>query len=236
MSKRGDNFLPETTFSSQNRVEKVYEDRQYIVFNKPAGLLVIPTPKNERRTLVTIANKHFNPENQLSKLHPCHRIDRETSGVILFAKGKQHQKLMMEMFRLRQVTKTYIAFVHGKLPGQRGEFRAPVRSVQRVKYGRPKQAASAITKYKVLKIKKGFSVVEVRPVTGRTNQIRIHFSEARHPLVGDRKFAFARDYFLKFRRTALHAHSLEWAHPVTHKKIHVQSDLPKDMAEFLASN
>jgi 23S rRNA pseudouridine1911/1915/1917 synthase len=73
-------------------------------------------------------------------------------------------------------------------------------------------------------------------VTGRTNQIRIHFSETGHPLVGDRKFAFARDYTLKFRRTALHAASLGWTHPVSRKKVYVQSELPQDMMEFLKKN
>ena len=73
-------------------------------------------------------------------------------------------------------------------------------------------------------------------MTGRTNQIRIHFSQAGNPLVGERKYAFARDYALKFRRTALHAASLEWRHPVSHRKICVKSDLPEDMGKFITNN
>ena len=195
--------------------------------------MVIPAQKDQQRTLTDIVNQQFSAVGPGWRLHPCHRIDRETSGAIIYAKGKKAQQMMMDLFRRRAVAKTYIAFVHGKLKGAGGEFRRPVSDLYRKKSVRP---APAVTKYKVLQVKRNFSVVEVRPVTGRTNQIRIHFSEAGHPLVGDRKFAFARDYGLKFRRAALHAASLAWTHPVSRQKIYVHCDLPKDMADFLSAH
>ena len=87
-----------TSNKHRSLIEILYEDDQYIVFNKPAGLLVIPTPKGEQRTLVTLVNEQFESDGHAFKLHPCHRIDRDTSGAILFAKGKQNQKLMMDQF------------------------------------------------------------------------------------------------------------------------------------------
>ena len=217
-------------------VAVLYEDDHYVVFDKPSGLLVIPTPKKEQRTLVNIANQQYSQHEKTWKLHPCHRIDKETSGAIIFAKGKYSQRLMMDLFKERAVTKKYIAFAHGKLPKDRGEFRKPIKKASQKKSGKKQAGIQAITCYKVLKTKKQFSVVEVQPVTGRTNQIRIHFSQAGHPLVGDRKYAFARDYGLKFRRAALHAASLEWRHPVLQKKVSVKSSLPKDMAGFIAEH
>jgi len=90
--------------------------------------------------------------------------------------------------------------------------------------------------YKILETKKDFSIIEVQIVTGRTNQIRIHLEAIGHSLVGDRKYAFARDYALKFRRTALHASKISWQHPVTKQKITVTSNLPKEMEDFLGEH
>ena len=236
MSKRHYHPSSAKSKAAESLVEILYEDQQYIVFNKPAGLLVIPTPKNEQKTLVNIVNQQCASGNKLWKLHPCHRIDRETSGIIVFAKGKQYQKLMMDLFKKRLVTKKYIAFVHGRLPSPCGEFRKPVQNTQPKRFHKKAQAVPALTCYKVLERRNQYSIVEVQPVTGRTNQIRIHFSQAGNPLVGDRKYAFARDYPLKFRRTALHAASLKWRHPVSHKEILVESELPKDMIQFTSIN
>jgi len=216
-----------------NPIEVLYEDGQFIVFDKPAGLLVIPTPKKEKRTLVSIVNEQ---NDEAHNLHPCHRLDKETSGAIIFAKGKRHQQMMMELFKQKGVSKKYIAFVHGQLNKKSGEIKAAIRSFDQKKYHKMEIAKPALTRYEVINAGMEFSQLEVEPVTGRPNQIRIHFSQIGHPLVGDRKYAFARDYSLKFKRTALHAHRLEWINPVNHKKIQVKSVLPNDMEVFLARN
>ena len=221
--------------SLEKPIWKLYEDEAYVVFDKPAGLLVIPTPKKEKNTLVHIVNFQY-AAKETPQLHPCHRLDRETSGAILFAKGKRHQQLMMSLFAKRGVQKKYIAFVHGRLSQPKGSFKSAVRDIDHNKFRKQAQAKQALTHFKVIDERKSFSVVEVQPVTGRTNQIRIHFSKNKHPLVGDRKYAFARDYPLKFRRTALHALSLEWKHPIFHNNVKVVSNLPKDMEVFLERN
>ncbi len=215
-------------------IETLYEDAEYIVFNKPAGLLVVPSPHHESDTLVHRVNEQL--KNSSMKLYPCHRLDRDTSGLILFAKGKSNQERMMEIFKQRQIKKKYIAFVQGKIDQRVGELKGMICNPHdRPKPGQP-AGKLAITRYKVVEIRKHFSIVDVEPLTGRTNQIRIQFKEIGHPLVGERKYAFARDYALKFRRTALHAQSLEWIQPVTRKKIQITCDVAKDMQEFLKKN
>lgn len=213
-------------------IKILFEDDTCIVFDKPSGLLVIPTPHNERNTLIDVVNTQLFSILSV-RLHPCHRLDRDTSGAILFAKGKKNQKHIMEEFRRRQVEKRYIAFVKGVLRPAQGTIRMAVRDFHARRPPRQGPSAKpAITHYQVLSVQKGFSVVLVSPETGRTNQIRIHFSRIGHPLLGERLYAFGRDFPVKFRRLALHASELNWTHPVTKKQIQVTSPLPKDMENF----
>jgi len=199
----------------------VYEDDWLLVIDKPSGLVVIPTPKRESRTLTGILNEDLEKRGESYRLHPCHRLDRETSGLIIYAKGKSVQKKMMDEFRYKKVKKTYIAFVQGLLCQTQGEIRIPVEGL------------AAATRYKIIEKKRLFTVVEVNPLSGRTNQIRIHFKRIGHPLVGETRFAFRRDAVVKAKRVCLHAQSLEFIHPLTKKTIRVDTDLPADLGEFL---
>ena len=198
-----------------------YEDDWLLVVDKPSGLLVIPAPKKEGRTLTGILNEDLEKRGELYRLHPCHRLDRETSGLIIYAKGKSIQKKMMDEFRYKKVKKTYIAFAQGLLRQAQGEIRIPIEGL------------AATTRYKIIERRRDFAVVAVNPLTGRTNQIRIHFKRIGHPLVGETKFAFRRDAVLKAKRVCLHAQSLEFIHPLTKKTIRVDTDLPADLGEFL---
>lgn len=199
----------------------IYEDDWLLAVDKPSGLLVIPTPKNEQRTLTGILNKDLKERAQLYRLHPCHRLDRETSGLMIYAKGKSVQKIMMGGFRDRAVKKTYIAFVRGDNLKDQGEIRTPI------------EGKLAVTKYKLIEKRKGFAIVEITLLTGRTNQIRIHFKAIGHPVLGETKYAFRRDFKIKAKRLCLHARDLEFSHPVTKQYIYLHSDLAKDLKEFL---
>jgi len=128
---------------------------------------------------------------------------------------------MSDAFRDRLVQKKYIAFVHGKLAHSEGKITVPI------------EGKNALTKYKVTQEKSNYSVVEVYPVTGRTNQIRIHFKQIQHPLVGEDKFVFRKDFALRFKRVCLHAKYLEFKHPHTGKTVVLEVPLPLDMQEFL---
>lgn len=188
----------------------IYEDEWLLVADKPSGLLTVPTPKNEQRTLTSILN-----------LLPCHRLDRETSGLIIYAKTRAVQQKMMEGFRQRKVKKTYVAFVRGAPYKDQGEIKNRIEGL------------NALTRYKVIAKRKEFAIVEINPLSGRTNQIRIHFKQIGHPILGEDKFAFRRDFKVKAKRLCLHATKIEFAHPVTGKLLQLNSDLPKDFKNFL---
>lgn len=194
----------------------IYQDDCLLVVDKPAGLLTIATPKKEKYTLSSLLNAY-----------PAHRLDREASGLILFARTKKLRQILMEEFRRRRVKKRYIAFVQGTPKQKSGAIARKVRD-------NPYELAKpALTKYRVIEARNSFSVLEVVPVTGRTNQIRIHCKQLGHPLVGERRFAFARDFKIKFRRAALHAADLGFIHPLTGRRMSFHSELPADMREFL---
>lgn len=191
----------------------VYEDEWILVADKPSGLLTVPTPKNEKRTLTSILN-----------LYPCHRLDRETSGLIIYAKDKGTQQKIMDEFRERKVKKTYLAFVRGKPYESRGEVKNRIEGL------------SAETRYKVIEKRKDFAILEVHPLTGRTNQIRIHLKQIGHPILGEAKFAFRRDFKIKAKRLMLQAAGLEFRHPVSGKQLSLRLDLADDFKKFLESH
>jgi 23S rRNA-/tRNA-specific pseudouridylate synthase len=130
----------------------------------------------------------------------------------------------MQGFKTRQIKKTYLALVNGNLPRTDGQIKIPL------------QEGCALTEYKVISRRKDFDLVEVRPVTGRTNQIRLHFKALGHPVLGDDRFAFRRDFRLKAKRLMLYAKELEFMHPVTGRPIHLRLDLNKELREFLTSH
>lgn len=213
----------------------LFEDDDVMVFNKSANLLVIPAPGKPGRTLASIVNEQYGA-GRGGKLYPCHRLDLETSGAIIFAKGKAAQKKMMGLFHQNQVEKTYVAFVFGRLNADQGELRSRTVNLERRQGRRYVPPREAVLAYEVARRCRRFSVVRVRPRTGRTNQIRIQFSQIGHPLVGERKYAVGKNHPLKFRRAALHAEELRWIHPETRQPVRVRAELPRDMADFLAKN
>lgn len=196
-----------------HNIPVVYEDDWLIVYDKPSGLLVVPTPKKESRTLTSITGNY-----------PCHRLDRETSGLIIYAKTKNIQDKMADEFRRREVHKTYIAFVQGRLHKAQGQINSRIENQE------------ALTKYKVLEQRSNFAIVEVKPLTGRTNQVRIHFKAIGNPLVGEDRFAFRRDFKLRFKRLCLHARALEFKHPISGKEIKLEIDLAQDLEKFISEN
>jgi len=202
----------------------VYEDDWLLIVNKPAGLLSVPTPKGEERTLTSILNQNALEKGAKYRLYPCHRLDRQTSGLVIYAKSRDVENKMAEAFRARSVKKKYIAFVHGKPARRQGEICSPI------------EGKNAVTKYRVAEGKTDYSVVEVWPVTGRTNQIRIHFKKIGHPLVGEDKFVFRRDFDLRFKRLCLEAVELRFRHPRTGKDLDISIGLSGDLKDFLSSH
>ena len=213
-----------------NRFKIIFEDNFIIIVDKPPGLLVIPTPKKETNTLTTLLNRELDNRKLEVNAYPCHRLDRETSGLIIYAKGKRNQKVVMDVFKTKMIKKIYIAFVHGIVKKSFDIVKRPV-------YNRNKKRfEEALTKYGVSERRNNFSVVEIEPVTGKTNQIRIHMKEIGHPLVGESVYAFRKDFKLKFKRAALHAGYISFVHPFAKDRMEFKSSLPEDMKRFLENN
>ncbi|MFA7283488.1 MAG: RluA family pseudouridine synthase [Candidatus Omnitrophota bacterium] len=202
----------------------VFEDDWLLVADKPAGLLSVPSSGGKSRNLTDILNQDAAERNLTYRFYPCHRLDRDTSGLIVYAKSRQIEKKMADAFRARQVEKKYIAFVHGKLPVPQGRISSPI------------EGKSALTMYRKTGERNAYSIVEVSPLTGRTNQIRIHFKRLCHPLVGEDRFAFRKDFPLRAKRVCLHAGYLSFKHPETGKMLVWESPLPEDMKKFLATH
>jgi 23S rRNA pseudouridine1911/1915/1917 synthase len=171
-------------------------------------------------------------EEQLKeKVYPCHRLDRETTGLIIYAKSREIQEKIMQEFRRSLVKKKYLAFVRGKLKEKKGILEGYILDEEGKRFReKPKKAKTA---YRLLQEFRGYSVVELEPFTGRTNQLRIQLAKIGNPILGERKYAFGRDFKVRFRRLALHAYFLSFIHPVSKERVSLRIDLAVDMKLFL---
>lgn len=216
--------------SGVNAFDIIFEDKYLIVLNKKTKILTLPTPKKEKTTLLSLLAEKLKEKNE--RAYPVHRLDRETTGLIIFAKNPQVQKLLTDEFRKKQVLKKYIAFCLGNVKKRQDTIQGFILDQEGKRYRESKQFA--ITKYNVLEYRQGFTIVEAIPLTGKTNQIRIQFKQIGHPLLGERKYAHGKDFSkeVRFRRVALHSYLLMFWHPVQKRKMVFEIGLPRDMNEF----
>lgn len=221
---------PEKVTSNKAQPLRVlYEDEAIVCFDKPPGLPTQPTLDEARLNLYELAK-----QQRGGYLGMHHRLDRDTSGVILFTTDAKHNAFIADQFKLHTCTKTYVAVVHGKLKNPKGRlesFLGPVsKKGKQSKFGSVKSGGKkAITDFHVLTANDRYSLVEVKITTGRTHQIRVHFSEMGHPIVGDTLYGSPPVEYTKFGRFLLHAHALTIEHPVTHSLVRIESPLPQEL-------
>jgi 23S rRNA pseudouridine1911/1915/1917 synthase len=229
----------------------LYEDEDLIILNKPADLLVHPARGNTHGTLVNaLAHYSDHLSSGLGEFRPgiVHRLDRDTTGVMVVTKHDEAQWAIAKQFETRQVNKTYLAIVHGTPELQADRINAPlgVHPTIREKYAiRPEVGKEAVTFYEVLEAFRGFSLLKLEPHTGRTHQIRVHLSYIKHPVVADDMYGGKVVYRWQLAdaepaveepvitRCALHAYSLEFTHPRTHERVKFEAPLPPDMQTLL---
>lgn len=225
----------------------VFEDDDLLVVNKPAGMVVHVGAGVTSGTLVNALLHHVRTLSSAGgELRPgiVHRLDKMTSGLVIVAKNDIAHRRLSDEFKLREVHKTYVLLVHGRVKNDAGEIRRtvgrdPVRRT-RMKAGslHPREA---LTRYQVIRRFTAFTLLEARPETGRTHQIRVHFASLGHPVVGDTTYgapAMLRGDGREvptLSRTFLHAAALEFPHPRTRQTIRLQAPFPPELQEFLDS-
>jgi 23S rRNA pseudouridine1911/1915/1917 synthase len=218
----------------------LYRDEHIVVINKPAGLVVHPGAGVTEGTLVNALLYHFPGIEKIGHWERpgiVHRLDKETSGVMVVARSLKAYTELKRQFKEREVEKIYLGLVWGQLQTMAGKIdwaigRHP-KYRQRISV-RTKKPREALTYYSVKKVLKEFSLLEIRPVTGRTHQIRVHFAAAGHPIVGDTRYG-GQDKAKRFARLFLHAWHLVFAHPVTKSLVEFYAPVPKEFQEIIRS-
>lgn len=228
---------PKRKASGREPFEIAYDDQYLMLVVKPAGLLTVPTPKRERNTLLGGINRWLERE-QPGKIACCvHRLDRGVSGLLVFAKSPDIAEMLRNQFADRKPERKYTAFTAGSIRQDRGTFRSYLATddaLNRYSTDDPEKGELAITHYEVRERFNDVTLVSVRLETGRRNQIRVHFAEAGHPLIGETRYRTeqAAHRAWNYQRIALHAESLAFDHPITGERLQYVAPWPQEFRDF----
>ncbi len=240
------NFAPEDI-----ALEIIYEDEFLAVINKPSGMVVHPGAGISNGTLANAIAHHFKLQAGNSKYENrvgiVHRLDKDTSGLLVVAKTDEMHEKLSEQFRERQVFKSYVALVHGAIEANEGTIDQPIA---REKHNRTKMAIrshgrNALSLWKVRRKFEKFTLLNVEIKTGRTHQIRVHLMSINHPVVGDETYNAGRDKTVKdltvrqaiadLNRFFLHAERLSFTHPNTSERLDFYQPMPPELTDLLAA-
>ena len=216
----------------------IFSDKHLLLINKPSGMIVHPGAGVYIGTLVNCLLHHYpevksvGPEERPGIVH---RLDKETSGIMVVARDLSVYQELQLQFKKREVEKIYIGLVWGKMPQKEGKIDWPIG--RHHKYGerisiKTKKPREAETSYLVVEEFRDYSLLDIRPLTGRTHQIRVHLAASGHPIVGDLRYGRRRSK-IKFTRLFLHAYCLSFFHPVTKERMEFKAPLPEELDEIL---
>jgi len=218
----------------------VYEDEAIVVLNKPAGVLAVPLERrSDARSVFDDLKEHLRSRKQPRPL-VVHRIDRDTSGLVLFAKNLRAQEHLKEQFKRHTPERVYLAVVYGHPTPKSGTWRDTLvwdmkALVQKETHPRDPKGKEASCRYRVVEELKGAALLEVQLVTGRRNQIRLQARLRGHTLVGEQRYIYGPESLrtIAFPRQALHAHKLSFVHPTREEAMTFEAPLPADMASLI---
>jgi 23S rRNA pseudouridine1911/1915/1917 synthase len=228
-------------------IEIVYEDDTLVVVNKPAGLVVHPAAGIHSGTLANALAYHFQQLPNATSVRPgiVHRLDRDTSGLLVVAKTEAALENLSDQFRARTVYKLYAALVHGRVATDTGRIEQPLARdpSNRTRMAVVRGGRSALSIYRVAQRFNRFTLLDVELKTGRTHQIRVHLAWLKHPVVGDETYGGGRDNTIQdpklksqirgLNRHFLHAEKLAFTHPATSERVQFHSPLPPELSNLL---
>lgn len=207
-------------------MEILYEDSYLIAIDKPSGLLSVSTPGEKELTAYRLVSDYVKRQDRRNRIFVLHRLDRDTSGILMFAKDPQTQYDLQSCWEDAVTRRGYAAVVEGTPEPEEGEIRSYLAE-DRAMVVRPSDerfGKLAITQYRTVKSSGGYSLLEISLLTGRKNQIRVQMAQQGHPLCGDKKYGAKSN---PIGRLALHAYKLYFIHPVTGREIRLKSPYPK---------
>jgi 23S rRNA pseudouridine1911/1915/1917 synthase len=217
-------------------VKIVFEDAHLIVIEKRAGLLSIGTDLEREKTAYSLLSEHVKRSNSHNRIFVLHRLDRETSGLMMFAKSQAVQQALQDDWQEAVLERIYLAVVEGRLKEPQGiitSWLTENKSLIMRSSATPNEGQKAMTHYRVLKTSPQCSLVELTLETGRKNQIRVHMQDLGHSVVGDEKYGARLN---PIHRLGLHAHVLAFRHPITGKTLRFESPVPNEFARLFQSS
>ena len=227
-------FAKEATGLKSSRVSVLFEDDYLVVVNKSEGVLSVATDKQEDYTAFRVVLNHLKKQSRSNRLYVVHRLDRETSGVLIFAKQKEAQMLMQRNWQRDVKSKVYYAIVEGVVEKDSGEIRTWLNEDPKSKKVYSSDfdngGMESVTRYEVVRRLNGYTFLKVLLLTGRKNQIRVHMQSIGHPIIGDKKYGGSTS---PIGRIGLHASSITFRHPITTKLMTFEAELPEKMARFV---
>lgn len=242
---------PVSSFVPENiPLEIIYEDEDLVIVNKPAGMIVHPGAGVSSGTLANALAFHFqNLSKRAGAVRPgiVHRLDKDTSGLILVAKNEEMHEKLADQFRAREVFKSYVALVHGRVAEDAGRIEQPIARDprNRTRMSVVRGGRQALTLYRVRAAYERFTLLDVEIKSGRTHQIRVHLRWLKHPVVGDEVYGEGRDKNVqdarvraligRLGRQFLHAEQLGFRHPRTQEQLRFTAPMPRELSEFLES-
>ncbi|MBQ7041539.1 MAG: RluA family pseudouridine synthase [Muribaculaceae bacterium] len=227
------NLTREFRLFYHRRIKLVYEDDDIIVVNKGYGLLSMGTDRVKDGTAYSIVRDYIKWQDPRNKLFIVHRLDRDTSGLMMFAKNEQAKETMQHNWNNMVLNRKYLAVVEGKVEQESGSVRSYLAETSQYEVystQNPDEGQLAVTRYRTLKCKNGYSLLEVELDTGRKNQIRVHMKDLGHPIAGDRKYGAKSS---PIHRLALHAQTLRFVHPVTRREMNFETPIPTSFASMV---
>lgn len=207
-------------------IDIIYEDKDIIVINKPSGLLTVATEKEKNKTAYHLVMEYLKKKNKNNRIFIIHRLDKDTSGIIMFAKNERAKHLYQDNWNDIVKKRCYYAVIDGKMQNKEGTIKSYLKENGNMVYSvKDRSGKLAITEYKVLKERKNISLLDINLKTGRKNQIRVHMKENKTPILGDLKYG---EKSKLINRLALHAYKLELINPVTKKLLTFEVNMPNE--------